>query len=98
MANQNSELDELSADELRGQLIALQEENRTLYIHVANMVADLRTPLTVIQSYADMLLSEENDLFSPLDEKQTKAVDAMRNSAVRSNEVIEGLIKMLTKA
>ena len=97
MTNQNSDLDQLSAAELRQRLIVAQEENQKLNTIVATMVSELMTPLNVINSDGNLLLEAENDLFSPLNEKQTKAVGYMQAGAVRSKEIFQDAIKILTK-
>ncbi|MCB8926980.1 MAG: HAMP domain-containing histidine kinase [Ardenticatenaceae bacterium] len=98
MTNQNSDLDQLSAAELRQRLIAAQEENQKLNTIVATMVSELMTPLNVIREYAYLLLEEESAFYHPLDSEQAKAVDAMRKGAVRSNELLQATKKILTKA
>lgn len=98
MTNQNSDLDELSAAELRQRLIGAQEENQKLNMFVATLVSELMTPLNVIHSYGNLLLEAENHLFSPLNEKQSKAVGYMQSGAVRSKELLQDAIKILTKS
>ena len=98
MTNQNPDLDQLSAAELRQRLIAAQEENQKLNMFVATLVSELMTPLNVIHSYGNLLLEAENDLFSPLNEKQSKAVGYMQIGAVRSKEILHDVIKILTKS
>ena len=98
MTNQNSDLDQLSAAELRQRLIAAQEENQKLNTIVATMVSELMTPLNVIREYAYLLLDEENAFYQPLDSQQAKAVDIMKKGAVRSNELLQETKKILTKA
>ena len=98
MTNQKSDLDELSAAELRQRLIASQEENKVLTDLFHTIVFELRTPFGIIQSYGHLLLRNEQDYFPPLDEKQTEAVTAMKNNAIRGNEVIGELIDKVTRA
>ena len=93
MTNQKPDLDQLSAAELRQRLIAVQEENQKLNMFVATLVSELMTPLNVIHSYGNLLLEAENDLFSPLNEKQSKAVGYMQSGAVRSKELLQDAIK-----
>lgn len=98
MTNQNPDLDQLSAVELRQRLMAVQEENQKLNMIVATLVSELMTPLNVIQGYGDLLLGEEKGTYQPLNSEQAKAVDVMRKGAVRSNEMLQVAKKILTKA
>lgn len=97
MTKTKSEFDDLSADELREQLIALREENIELALHFLNVVRQLRTPLSFIQGYGKLLLSDEDD-FAPLNEKQTEAVEAMTNSAIRGNDLVHEIMKIVARA
>ena len=98
MTNQNPDLDQLSAAELRQRLITSQEGNQKLNMIIATLVSELTTPLIVIREYAHLLLDEEKGAYQPLDREQAKAVDAMRKGAVRSNKLLQEAKKILTKA
>jgi len=98
MTKQNSELDELSADELRERLIALQEENKALTDLFHTIVYDLRAPLAMIAGAAHLLLDGDQDLFPPLDENQAVVVEIVKNHANRVDEVYHELMKLVEKA
>lgn len=98
MTNQNSDLDQLSAAELRERLIASQEENKVLTDLFHTIIFDLRTPLSMIAGAAQLLLDKEQDHFSPLVEKQADVAEIAINNANRANEVINELMKRVAKA
>lgn len=98
MTNQNSELDDLSAGELRERLIASQEENQALTEAFKTLTFELRSQLTVIAGATLMLLGKEQELFLPLDEKQSEVAEIAINGANRANEIIYELLERVEKA
>ena len=98
MTNQNPDLDQLSAAELRQRLIAAEEERQKIFRFVASLVSELTTPMTAIQSYGNLLLAKEKGPYSPLDDEQTKAVGAMKENAIRSREILQDAIRILPNA
>ncbi len=98
MTNQKSDLDELSAAELRQRLIAAQEEKKALTEAFQTFTFDLRTPLGNCVAATHLLLDEESDHFPPLDQKQAKVAEIALKSANRAYEVINELIEKVQKA
>jgi hypothetical protein len=97
MTNQNSDLDQLSAAELRQRLIAAQEENKALTEAFQTLTFEVRSQLTVIAG-ATTLLGKEQTNFPILDEQQAEIVEIAINGVNRANEVIYELLEMVEKA
>ena len=98
MTNQNSDLDELSAAELRQRLIASQEENKMLTGLFQTIIFELRTPLSVIGGAARILLDKEPDYFLPLEGKAAEMAELALKNPDRASEVIYDLLERVDKA
>ena len=98
MTNQNPDLDQLSAAELRQRLIAVQEENKALTEFFQTIIFNLRGPLGNCVAAAHLLLDEESEYFQPLDQKQAEVAEIALQNANRAYEVINELIEKVQKA
>ncbi|WP_420641976.1 hypothetical protein [Candidatus Leptofilum sp.] len=98
MTNQNPDLDQLSAAELRRRLIVAQEENKVLTEAFQTLTFDLRAQLSVIAGAAHLLLEKEQELFPPLDQEQAEIAEMAANGANRANEIIYKTLEMVENA
>jgi signal transduction histidine kinase len=76
--------------ELSRALEKLTELNRLKADFVANISHELRTPMTHIVGYVDLLA---DDSFGPLSVEQHDALETLRNASRRLNDLIEDLIQ-----
>jgi len=89
----NSELENRvreRTDELKNALNRLTELNRLKSNFIANISHELRTPLTHIRGYLELLIGRE---LGSLTKEQSKALDVMRKSEERLEQLIENLIQ-----
>ncbi len=76
--------------ELSHALEKLSELNRLKADFVANISHELRTPMTHIVGYVDLLA---DDTFGPLSDQQREAINTLRRASGRLNDLIEDLIQ-----
>jgi signal transduction histidine kinase len=76
--------------ELSQALKKLSELNRMKADFVANISHELRTPMTHIVGYIDLLI---DDTFGPLSPQQRDALETLRRSSQRLHDLIEDLIQ-----
>jgi signal transduction histidine kinase len=76
--------------ELSRALEKLSELNQLKADFVANISHELRTPMTHIVGYIDLLA---DDTFGPLTREQRDAMDTLRNASQRLNDLIDDLIQ-----
>jgi signal transduction histidine kinase len=76
--------------ELARALEKLSELNRLKSDFVANISHELRTPMTHIVGYIDLLA---DDTFGPLSAQQRDALDTLRRASGRLHDLIENLIQ-----
>jgi signal transduction histidine kinase len=76
--------------ELSRALEKLSELNQLKADFVANISHELRTPMTHIVGYIDLLA---DDTFGPLTREQRDAMDTLRNASQRLNNLIDDLIQ-----
>lgn len=98
MTNQNPDLDQRSAAELRQRLITVQEENRELTEAFQTITFDLQRELGVIASVAHLLLEKDSELFLPLDEEQAEIAEMVVNGANEAKEIIYRAMEMVEQA
>lgn len=94
MTNQNPDLDQLSAAELRQRLIAVQEENQALTEAFQTITFELRTQLGVTAAAAHLLLEKDQEL----NKEQTELAEMVANGADRANETIYRAMEMVEQA
>ncbi|MBK7895885.1 MAG: hypothetical protein WAS33_11110 [Candidatus Promineifilaceae bacterium] len=98
MTNQNPDLDQLTAAELRQRLIAAQEENQALTEAFQTITFELRSQLTVIAGAAHLLLEKDSELFAPLPKEQAEMAEMAANGANRASEIIYRAMEMVEQA
>jgi len=76
--------------ELSQALEKLSELNQLKADFIANISHELRTPMTHIVGYIDLLA---DDTFGPLTKEQRGAMDTLRNASQRLNDLIDDLIQ-----
>ncbi|MBN2085973.1 MAG: hypothetical protein JW748_12205 [Anaerolineales bacterium] len=76
--------------ELSRALEKLSELNQLKADFVANISHELRTPMTHIVGYIDLL---SDDTFGPLTKEQRDAMDTLRSASQRLNDLIDDLIQ-----
>jgi signal transduction histidine kinase len=76
--------------ELSRALEKLSELNQLKADFIANISHELRTPMTHIVGYIDLLA---DDTFGPLSKEQRDAMDTLRNASQRLNDLIDDLIQ-----
>ncbi len=76
--------------ELSRALEKLSELNQLKADFIANISHELRTPMTHIVGYIDLLA---DDTFGPLTKEQRDAMDTLRNASQRLNDLIDDLIQ-----
>jgi signal transduction histidine kinase len=76
--------------ELEQAIAKLGELNQLKANFIANISHELRTPMTPIKGYLELLLSGE---LGPLDETQMQALKVIRSAAARLEKLIEDLIQ-----
>jgi hypothetical protein len=89
MTNSNPlSLDDLSKDELI-QLLKIEEaKSRVLNDLFMTISFEFRTPATIIQAYASLILQEESEFFPKLTEVQTKSIESMKSAGDRIHEMV----------
>lgn len=98
MTNQNPDLDQLTAAELRQRLIAAQEENQALTEAFQTITFELRSQLTVIAGAAHLLLEKDSELFAPLPKEQAEMAEMAANGANRASEIIYRAMEVVEQA
>lgn len=98
MTNQNQDLEQLSAAELRQRLIAAQEENQALTEAFQTITFELRSQLSVIAAAAHLLLEKEQKLFPALNKEQAEMAEMAANGADRAIEIIYRAMEMIEQA
>lgn len=94
MTNQNPDLDQLSAAELRQRLIAVQEENQALTEAFQTITFELRSQLGVTAAAAHLLLEKKQEF----DKEQTELAEMVANGADRANETIYRAMEVVEQA
>ena len=81
-------LRKLSKDELIQLLKIEQAKSRFLHDLFVAISFEFRTPATIIQAYANLILQEESGFFPKLTEEQSKSIDSMKSAGDRIHEMI----------
>ncbi|WP_420627290.1 sensor histidine kinase [Candidatus Leptofilum sp.] len=79
---------ELSKDELIQLLKIERAKSRFLHDLFVTISFEFRTPATVIQAYANLILQEESGFFPKLTEKQSKSIESMKSAGDRIHEMV----------